>query len=364
MPKFIVGNVVLVKLIRDAETTVHWSHINTYLQDGLISDASFEMSNPFYDHTLMETLLYRGWKIGSAPLVIRFAKFIDWDDMLTYLYISDDMIRMFPEMVNWNLIFDNTYRSEDLHYEFEDKLRLDRVCWVHKSEDFLRRFSKHVVWARVEWHGRSEQFIRDFAEHVHWIEVEWEDRTPDFLDSYAEFINWEEVWFDMMPEWFIYKYADRINEIQWDTIGDTERSIDFLEKFKDKFTDEQLLQQPECPLDIYDMHPTKVKWHEISAFRLLPMWFIIKHADRLNWGLLSAYQKLTLPIVQRFESKINFGMLAFSNTLTYQMIRKYRANMYAVGNVKRVIEEEHAKMDLARSIGRDCVDLVWEYLKA
>lgn len=362
MPKFIVGNVVLVKLIRDAQTTAQWSHINTYLQQGLISDASFEANNPFYDHNLMETLLYRGWKIGSAPLVIRFAKFIDWDDMLTYLYINDDMIRMFTDMVNWDLIFDNTYRSEELHYQFEHKLRSDRVCWVHKSEDFLRHFAKHVAWSRVEWHGRSEQFIRDFEEHVHWIEVEWEDRTFDFLETYSENVNWEEVWFDMMPDWFISKYEDRINAIQWETIGDSERSEEFLEQYMDKFTDEQLLEQQECPLAIYNKHTSKVKWNVICAYRSLPIWFIVKHAERLNWGLVSAYQKLTFEIVQRFESKINFNMLSFSKTLTYPMIQKYKANMFVVENVKRVVDEEHAKMHLARDIGRDCTNIVFSFL--
>lgn len=357
MTKFILGNAAFIKLLQgiDAHSPYGWLTINRYLQEGLIVDHTFDMNNPFHDQTLMEKLLYTGWKNGSSPLVIRFAKFIDWDGMLTYMYLSGQMVRIFPDMVNWSLIFDNNYWSEEIHYEFEDRLQFDRICWTHKSEVFLCRYAKYVDWTRVEWYNRSGEFITQFADHVNWIEVDWEDRSVWFLDNFSQHVIWSDVWFDVMPEWFIKKYQRHITRLQWSDIGDTERSEQFLTEFQNKLTTEQLLDQPECPLSIYETYPDKVKWYHISGFRSLSEWFIIKYADKLNWKRISAYQKLSFDTVQRFESRINFYQLSTSKWLTYEMVKKYRPRMQCVRNVKKVIKLEHTRMYITCKVKEDAI---------
>ncbi len=362
MPEFIVGNTSLIEMLNRACTFDAWKNINDQIAKGLITDMSFGPFNPFENPTIASNILYYSWKYGSCVLAIRFAKFIDWNDDRTYLYISDDMIRMFPEMVNWRLVFNNTAHSEELHFQFESKLHFDCICWWQKTENFIRRFIDKVNWENVEWHNRTESFINDFVEHVDWEYVEWEGRTSEFLDRHAARVQWDDVWFDLMPQWFIEKYERHISDQQWEAICDVNQDEEFLIKYFHKFSPQQMLWQEECPLIAYGTYCNIVDWPHLCRTRLLPESFLIQHAQYVNWDVASAYQKLSLDTIRKMETYINFYYLSFSKYLTYEIISEYKSKLDVNRQIKNLIQMEHEKKRLSTAIPPVCADMVFAYL--
>ena len=107
----------------------------------------------------------------SEDFIWEFKDYVDWDYISSYQHLSEAFIREFADRVNWTYISMYQHLSEDFIREFKDNVKWGWIShYQHLSEDFIREFKNRVWWFWIsECQCLSEEFIREFKD---WLSMD------------------------------------------------------------------------------------------------------------------------------------------------------------------------------------------------
>ncbi len=134
---------------------------------------------------LIEALIVK----TRQPLTIeKFANEVDWRNISSMYFLSEDFIREFKDRVSWIHISTHQKLSENFIREFKD-----RVSWIHisayqkLSENFIREFKECVNWHDISiFQNLSEDFIREFKDRVNWHHISKTRKlSKEFIDEFG-----------------------------------------------------------------------------------------------------------------------------------------------------------------------------------
>ena len=151
---------------------------------------------------------------------------------LTLIYES-------PNDVNWEEISSKTYLSEDFIREFKNKLNWDEISQIQTlSETFIAEFQDKVDWLSISFYQiLSENFIRKFQDKVDWEIISMcQTLSEDFIKEFQEKVDWDSIsGYQTLSENFIREFSDKVD---WSEISNNchlDLSDDFREEFEDEF---------------------------------------------------------------------------------------------------------------------------------
>ena len=141
---------------------------------------------------------YRSWvklstHTGLTEEFIReFADMFDWEYISKCQHLSEDFIREFKDYVDWDYISSYQHLSEDFIREFKDRVNWTYISmYQHLSEDFIRELKDNVKWGWIS-HCQylSEDFIREFKDRVNWYLIsECQHLSKEFIDEFKYLLN-------------------------------------------------------------------------------------------------------------------------------------------------------------------------------
>lgn len=170
---------------------------------------------------------------------------VNWYDISSYRYLSEDFIREFQNEVNWIPISIHQKLSESFIREFQDKINWYGISCCHPnflSENFIREFNDKLNWNCISKNQKlSEDFIREFQDKVDW----------EYISIYQK-----------LSETFIKEFKYKIH---WDNISKYQKlSKDFIKEFQDKlgdvkekswlYKDKEFLKQQVIESGLYECH--------------------------------------------------------------------------------------------------------------
>ena len=141
---------------------------------------------------------YRSWvklstHTGLTEEFIReFADMFDWEYISKCQHLSEDFIREFKDYVDWDYISSYQHLSEDFIGEFKDRVNWTYISmYQHLSEDFIREFKDNVKWGWIShYQYLSEDFIREFKNRVWWFWIsECQRLSEEFIDEFNYLLN-------------------------------------------------------------------------------------------------------------------------------------------------------------------------------
>ena len=141
---------------------------------------------------------YRNWvklstHTGLTEEFIReFADMFDWEYISKCQHLSEDFIREFKDYVDWDYISSYQHLSEDFIRKFADRVNWTYISmYQHLSEDFIREFKDNVKWGWIShYHHLSEDFIREFENRVWWFWIsECQHLSEKFIDEFKYLLN-------------------------------------------------------------------------------------------------------------------------------------------------------------------------------
>ena len=141
---------------------------------------------------------YRSWvklstHTGLTEEFIReFADMFDWEYISKCQHLSEDFIREFKDYVDWDYISSYQHLSEDFIREFKDRVNWTYISmYQHLSEDFIREFKDNVKWGWIShYQYLSEDFIREFENRVWWFWIsECQRLSEKFIDEFKYLLN-------------------------------------------------------------------------------------------------------------------------------------------------------------------------------
>ena len=105
----------------------------------------------------------------SEDFIWEFKDYVDWDYISSYQHLSEAFIREFADRVNWTYISMYQHLSEDFIREFKENVKWGWIShYQHLSEDFIREFKNRVWWFWIsECQCLSEEFIREFKDKIY-----------------------------------------------------------------------------------------------------------------------------------------------------------------------------------------------------
>ena len=128
----------------------------------------------------------------SEDFIREFKDRVDWDYISSYQHLSEAFIREFADRVNWTYISMYQYLSEDFIREFKENVKWGWISrYQHLSEDFIREFKGKVDWAYISKYQRlSEEFIEEFKNWVNmrlitnsWHYISTEEKKKAVMDT-------------------------------------------------------------------------------------------------------------------------------------------------------------------------------------
>lgn len=127
-----------------------------------------------------------------------FSEYYNWDIISTRCNneYCDDYLKIleeFPDKINW----DKVYRMlpERIIRKIPDKVRWDKVIYYgNVSEQLLRDFPEHVDWKKASCAKRSKEFMRDFQDRLDWgLLVRASPMTLDVLIEHEDRIDIDDL---------------------------------------------------------------------------------------------------------------------------------------------------------------------------
>ena len=107
----------------------------------------------------------------------------NWVKLSTHTGLTEEFIREFADMFDWEYISKCQHLSEDFIREFKDYVDWDYISsYQHLSEDFIREFKDRVWWFWIsECQRLSEEFIDEFKDllNVNVIADSWHYKSTE-----------------------------------------------------------------------------------------------------------------------------------------------------------------------------------------
>ena len=164
---------------------------------------------------------YRSWvklstHTGLTEEFIReFADMFDWEYISKCQHLSEDFIREFKDYVDWDYISSYQHLSEDFIGEFKDRVNWTYISMYQRlSEDFIREFKDNVKWGWIShYQYLSEDFIREFENRVWWFWIsECQRLSEEFIDEFKYLLN-----VDVIADSWHYKSTEEKKKAVIDT---------------------------------------------------------------------------------------------------------------------------------------------------
>ena len=168
-----------------------------------------------------------------------------WVKLSTHTGLTEEFIREFADMFDWEYISKCQHLSEDFIREFKDYVDWDYISsYQHLSEDFIREFKDRVSWVGISKKQHlfgiskkqhlSEKFIREFANEVDWFCISKNQHlSEDFIREFKDKVDWFCISkYQHLSEDFIREFK---NDVEWLYISEYQHlSKEFIEEFKDR----------------------------------------------------------------------------------------------------------------------------------
>ena len=129
--------------------------------------------------------------------------FLYWDNISLFKDLSENFIREFHDLVNWDEIFERRYI--DKKYGEEDLF----------SEQFIKEFKSKMNWKHISLsHNLSEDLMRHLKDDMDWDYItKYQMLDEDFIEELQHKVNWKyiskyQIW---LSEDFIRKFRDKID---------------------------------------------------------------------------------------------------------------------------------------------------------
>lgn len=225
-----------------------------------------------------------------------------WEQIKYKLRLSEDFIRAFQDIVDWDTLGWSQDFSEDFLLEFQDKFGWNRISGNQiLSEDFIRKYQDKVDWFDIGWHQKlSEQFIEEFQDKLGWRNISsYQKISENFIRKYQDKVSWSSIpRHQRLSEKFIAEFANRVS---WYAIA------------KKQKLSEEFIKKCQHRLD----------WSYISRYQILSESFIREFQDKLDWDFISKYQKLTKQFMKEFQDKINWEIISKDKKVSKEFIQKF-----------------------------------------
>ena len=164
---------------------------------------------------------YRSWVMLSThtglteEFIREFADMFNWEYISKCQHLSEDFIREFKDYVDWDYISSYQHLSEDFIGEFKDRVNWTYISmYQHLSEDFIREFKDNVKWGWIShYQYLSEDFIREFENRVWWFWIsECQRLSEEFIDEFKYLLN-----VDVIADSWHYKSTEEKKKAVIDT---------------------------------------------------------------------------------------------------------------------------------------------------
>ena len=128
----------------------------------------------------------------TEDFIREFADMFEWEYISRCQHLSEDFIREFKDYVDWDYISSYQHLSENFIREFADRVNWTYISMYHHlSEDFIREFKDNVKWGWISYYQHlSEDFIREFKDKVHWCSIsECQHLSKEFIEEFKDRLN-------------------------------------------------------------------------------------------------------------------------------------------------------------------------------
>ncbi len=231
-----------------------------------------------------------------------------------YKDVADIIINYKEEMEDIEIMEKYLYYDSD--DESDDDVDIMYDCnWADLSrkekltEDFIRRFSFMVDWEYIcKYQKLSVEFLREFEDEYEYTRKQRYDPETGVYDDghYTPYTDDEEVDIDVDCWYYISQYQtlsedfirDFQDKVAWSCITRYQQlSGSFLIKYKDKMSNWQF-------------------WDNISEYQTLSEDFIRNNKNEIKWGNISRCQKLSRKFIREFKDKIDFDYIRMNKKIS------------------------------------------------